>query len=51
MTFTKFKYEIIGIIIVLIIYWYFNIREANVLTISVPLEKMSNISIFDGNNI
>ena len=38
---------IIAIFILFILYWYFNIRE-NVIQIDMPIEKMQNISIFDG---
>jgi hypothetical protein len=40
--------EIFGLFLVLIIYWYFNIREQDYITIDMPLEKMSNVSIFEG---
>jgi cbb3-type cytochrome oxidase subunit 3 len=39
---------IIAIFILFILYWYFNIREQNIIQVDLPLEKMSNISIFDG---
>jgi hypothetical protein len=43
--------EIIYVILILIIlYWFFNLQD-NVLSIDLPVENMSNISIFDGNNI
>ena len=38
---------IIAIFILFILYWYFNIRK-NVIQIDMPIEKMQNISIFDG---
>ncbi len=34
---------IIGLIIVLILWWYFNIRENEVLRVDIPIEKMTNI--------
>jgi len=40
--------EIYGVLLVLIIYWYFNIRNQEYVTTNLPLEKMSNVSIFDG---
>jgi hypothetical protein len=45
------KPELIALIIVLIFFWYFNIRTQDVLSIDMPLETMKNISIFDGNKI
>lgn len=38
---------IIPIIIIIFLYWYFNIRSNEVLRIDIPLEKMTNISIFE----
>ncbi len=38
---------IIAIFILIILYWYFNIRP-NIIQIPLPVEKMSNVSIFDG---
>lgn len=43
------KLEFSALIIVLIIFWYFNIRTQDILTIDIPPETMKNISIFDGN--
>jgi hypothetical protein len=40
------NYELFAVILVMIIYWYFNVKEQFVV-VPVPLEKMSNISIFD----
>ena len=40
--------ELISIIIIFIIFWYFNIRTPDVLSVNVPIETMKNISIFDG---
>jgi len=45
------KPELIALIIVLIIFWYFNIRTQDVLSIDMPPETMKNISIFDGKKI
>jgi len=45
------RYELIAIIILVFFYWYFNLRTDNFITIPMPIEKMSNISIFDGNKI
>jgi len=41
-------YEIFSILFLILLYWFFNIRDQYV-SVSVPVEKMSNISIFDGN--
>jgi hypothetical protein len=41
-------YELISIFIVLILYWFFNIKDQGVVSIPVPIEKMTDISIFDG---
>ena len=40
--------ELFGLLLVFIIYWYFNIRKQEYTTIDLPVEKMSNISIFEG---
>jgi hypothetical protein len=45
------KNEYFAIIIVIFFYWYFNLRTDNFITVPMPIEKMSNISIFDGNKI
>ena len=39
--------ELIAFVIVLIIYWFFNIRNQNILSVTLPIEKMSNVSVFD----
>jgi hypothetical protein len=39
----------ISLLIVFIIYYFFNIREQNYLSINMPREKMSNVSIFNNN--
>ncbi len=39
--------EFIGLLLVFIIYWYFNIRKQDYITIDVPIEKMSNVFIFE----
>jgi len=38
---------IIAIFYLIILYWYFNIKS-HVIQIPMPIEKMQNISIFDG---
>jgi hypothetical protein len=40
--------ELFGLLIVFFIYWYFNIKKQDYITIDLPLEKMSNVSIFEG---
>jgi hypothetical protein len=40
--------ELLGLLIVFLIYWYFNIRKQNYITMDLPVEKMSNVSIFEG---
>lgn len=45
------KPELLALIIVLVIFWYFNIRSQDVLSVNMPPETMKNISIFDGNTI
>jgi len=42
---------IIIIIILIFLYWFFNIREQNIIQIDLPIEKMHNVSIFDGNTV
>jgi len=43
------EYYIIFFILFLL-YWFFNIRDQYI-TLPIPIEKMSNVSIFDGNKI
>jgi hypothetical protein len=43
------NYELIAVLIVIFLYWFFNLRKENVVSVSRPVEKMSNVSIFDGN--
>ena len=40
---------IYALILLLILYWFFNIREQPVIQITLPPEKMSNVSIFEIN--
>jgi hypothetical protein len=42
------NYEIIAILMVVFLYWFFNLRKENFISVSIPVEKMSNVSIFDG---
>jgi len=44
-------YELISFILIIFLYWFFNIRTPPVINIAIPPEKMSNVSIFDGNKI
>ena len=41
------KPELIALIIVLVIFWYFNVRTQDVLSVDMPYETMKNISIFE----
>lgn len=45
------KPELISLLLVLIIFWYFNIRTQDVLSVNMPPETMKNISIFDGDTL
>ncbi len=47
MNLNNFNLELLALLIVLVIYWFFNIREQEILIVDMPLEKMSNISVFD----
>jgi hypothetical protein len=40
--------EFIGLLMVFIIFWYFNIRKQEYVTIDLPVEKMKNVFIFEG---
>lgn len=40
--------EIFSIILVFFIYWYFNVKKQDYITVNLPIEKMSNVSIFKG---
>ena len=39
--------ELLSLLIVFLIYWYFNIRKQDYITLDLPVEKMSNVSIFE----
>jgi hypothetical protein len=43
------RLEFFGLLLIIILYWFFNIRDQDYISIPVPAEKMSNVSIFDGN--
>uniref|UniRef100_A0A6C0DA32 Uncharacterized protein n=1 Tax=viral metagenome TaxID=1070528 RepID=A0A6C0DA32_9ZZZZ len=43
--------EFIALIILIVMYWYFIMRKGQYVTITMPPEKMSNVSIFDGDNL
>jgi hypothetical protein len=47
----ELKIEFIALILILIIFWYFNIRNQDILSVEMPIENMKNISIFDGNDL
>ena len=40
--------ELFSLLIVFMIYWYFNMRNQEYVTLDLPVEKMSNVSIFEG---
>lgn len=42
------NYELLGLFIFFLLYWYFNVRKQNYISANVPIEKMSNVSIFEG---
>jgi len=44
-------YYIIVLLILVLLYWYFILNEQRIIQVNIPIEKMSNISIFNGNNI
>jgi uncharacterized integral membrane protein len=41
------RQEIYGIILILILYFIFIINDKKVISVSLPIEKMHNVSIFD----
>lgn len=41
-------YEFIAIIIIMYLFWLFVLQPQKVIQVDMPLEKMSNVSIFDG---
>ncbi len=47
----ELKIEFFALIFILIIFWYFNIRNQDVISVEIPIETMKNISIFDGNDL
>ena len=47
----ELKIEFFAIIFILIIFWYFNIKNQDVISVEMPIENMKNISIFDGNDL
>lgn len=42
------KELLLSLLTVFIIYWYFNMKKQDYITIDLPIEKMSNVSIFEG---
>lgn len=40
--------EFISLLIVFIIYWFFNIKNQDYITLDLPIEKMENVFIFEG---
>jgi len=47
----ELKIEFFALIFILIIFWYFNIRNQDAISVKMPIENMKNISIFDGNDL
>ena len=47
----ELKIEFFALIFILIIFWYFNIKNQDVISVEMPIENMKNISIFDGNDL
>lgn len=47
----ELKIEFFALIFILIMFWYFNIRNQDVISVEMPIENMKNISIFDGNDL
>ena len=47
----ELKIEFFALIFVLIIFWYFNIRDKDMLSVEIPIENMKNISIFNGDDL
>lgn len=47
----KYKNELFGVLLVCGIYWFFNIKNQDPISINIPIENMKNISIFDGNEL
>jgi hypothetical protein len=45
------RIEFIALIIVLITFWFFNIKNQDIISVQMPIEKMKNISIFNGNDL
>jgi hypothetical protein len=45
----NYIYELFALLIVFVVYWYFNIIPQSPISIDMPIENMKNISIFDGN--
>ncbi len=44
-------YYIITFFLLLLFYWYFILNDQRVIQIPIPIEKMTNISVFDGNDL
>jgi hypothetical protein len=43
--------ELMTIIFLILLFWFFNLRENQFIIVKIPIEAMSNVSIFDGNKI
>lgn len=43
--------KLLTILILILLFWYFNQRKNQFIIVKVPNEAMTNVSIFDGNKI
>lgn len=44
------RQENFAILFIFIIFYFFILKDQEIMSVKMPIEKMSNISIFDGNN-
>jgi len=47
----EYKNEVIAVLLVVMIYWFFNIKNQDPISVNMPIENMKNISIFDGDDL
>ena len=47
----NYEYEFVAVLFVFIIYWFFNIKNQDPISVNIPIENMKNISIFDGGEL
>lgn len=45
------NYIIYAILFLIFLYWYFNKKPQPIMEVNVPIEKMSNISVFNNDEI